>query len=229
MPGLDFYTYTKETVAVAPPQEEVPVKDAVVETAELASDEEESIPAPSNGHVNGDSEPPRDPNVYYNARLDPKNFLEGPLSHDPCTRLRQMLARPGIVVRTSYLWPHWKHCLNFWGNLRLLPAFVMVSAPVVHSKPASIACTKGNILCIRSWHHLILESSGAATTASRLGQPDLAIATLNDFVQVNDHIPIPSLPLVNNSRSQSAQMVCSLSPVTPVIADADTGLVASSL
>jgi hypothetical protein len=26
--------------------------------------------------------------------------------------------------------------------------------------------------------------SGAATTASRLGQPDLAIATLNDFVQV---------------------------------------------
>jgi len=48
--------------------------------------------------------------------------------------------------------------------------------------------------------------SGAATTASRLGQPDLAIATLNDFVQ-------------------SAQMVCSLDPQMPVIADADTGLV----
>jgi hypothetical protein len=48
--------------------------------------------------------------------------------------------------------------------------------------------------------------SGAATTASRLGMPDLAIATLNDFVQ-------------------SAQMVCSLSPSTPVIADADTGQV----
>lgn len=46
--------------------------------------------------------------------------------------------------------------------------------------------------------------SGAATTASRLGQPDLAIATLNDFVQ-------------------SAQMVCSLNPTVPVIADADTG------
>ena len=46
--------------------------------------------------------------------------------------------------------------------------------------------------------------SGAATTASRLGQPDLAIATLNDFVQ-------------------SAQMVCSLDPTVPVIADADTG------
>lgn len=35
---------------------------------------------------------------------------------------------------------------------------------------------------------LILHISGAATTASRLGQPDLAIATMNDFVQVNDFI-----------------------------------------
>lgn len=41
------------------------------------------------------------PNVYYNARLDPKNFLEGPLSLNPATRLRQMLARPGIVVCLS--------------------------------------------------------------------------------------------------------------------------------
>lgn len=38
--------------------------------------------------------------VYYNARLDPKKFLEGPLSHHAATRLRQMLARPGIVVST---------------------------------------------------------------------------------------------------------------------------------
>lgn len=44
------------------------------------------------------------PNVYYNARLDPKNFLEGPLSLNPATRLRQMLARPGIVV-SSYCFP----------------------------------------------------------------------------------------------------------------------------
>lgn len=29
-----------------------------------------------------------------------------------------------------------------------------------------------------------IHTSGAATTASRLGQPDLAIATLNDFVEV---------------------------------------------
>jgi 2-methylisocitrate lyase-like PEP mutase family enzyme len=49
-----------------------------------------------------------------------------------------------------------------------------------------------------------VQPSGAATTASRLGQPDLAIATLNDFVQ-------------------AGQMVASLNPSTPVIADADTG------
>jgi len=39
--------------------------------------------------------------VYYNPRLDPKNYLEGPLSPNPATRLRQMLARPGIVVGFS--------------------------------------------------------------------------------------------------------------------------------
>jgi hypothetical protein len=36
--------------------------------------------------------------VYYNARLDPANYMDGPLSCHPATRLRQMLARPGIVV-----------------------------------------------------------------------------------------------------------------------------------
>lgn len=41
---------------------------------------------------------PQDPATYYNARLDPKNYLEGPLSPNPATRLRQMLARPGIVT-----------------------------------------------------------------------------------------------------------------------------------
>lgn len=55
-----------------------------------------ATPAPSNG--TSGTEKPRDPSVYYNARLDPKNFLEGPLSVNPATRLRQMLARPGIVV-----------------------------------------------------------------------------------------------------------------------------------
>ena len=41
------------------------------------------------------------PGVYYNARLDPKNFLEGPLSVNAATRLRPMLARPGIVVSAA--------------------------------------------------------------------------------------------------------------------------------
>lgn len=36
--------------------------------------------------------------VYSNPRLDPSNYLDGPLSWNPATRLRQMLARPGIVV-----------------------------------------------------------------------------------------------------------------------------------
>lgn len=59
-------------------------------------------------------------------------------------------------------------------------------------------------LCSGSWFHVSLSEvvfhktyieswvnwccgSGAATTASRLGQPDLAIATMNDFVKVCRH------------------------------------------
>ncbi|KAI0036254.1 Phosphoenolpyruvate/pyruvate domain-containing protein [Vararia minispora EC-137] len=107
------------------------------------------------------------PQVYYNPRLDPKNYLDGPLSWNPATRLRQMLARPGIVV-----------------------------APGICDGISARCAIEAGFSC--------LYQSGAATTASRLGQPDLAIATLNDFVQ-------------------SAQMVCSLDPTMPVIADADTG------
>ncbi|KAF7973058.1 hypothetical protein HWV62_16358 [Athelia sp. TMB] len=105
--------------------------------------------------------------VYYNARLDPKNYLEGPLSWNAATRLRQMLARPGIVV-----------------------------APGICDGISARCALEAGFDC--------LYQSGAATTASRLGQPDLAIATLNDFVG-------------------SAEMVCSLDPQVPVIADADTG------
>jgi hypothetical protein len=35
---------------------------------------------------------------YYNPRLDSQNYLQGPLSDNAATRLRQMIARPGIVV-----------------------------------------------------------------------------------------------------------------------------------
>ncbi|KAJ7761373.1 phosphoenolpyruvate pyruvate domain-containing protein [Mycena metata] len=105
--------------------------------------------------------------VYYNARLDPVNYLEGPLSNNPATRLRQMLARPGIIT-----------------------------APGICDGISARCAIEAGFEC--------LYQSGAATTASRLGQPDLAIATLNDF-------------------SEAAEMVCSLEPTMPVIADADTG------
>ncbi|KAL7277780.1 hypothetical protein ACG7TL_008723 [Trametes sanguinea] len=89
---------------------------------------------------------PTAPAPYYNPRFDPKNFLEGPLSWNPATRLRQMLARPGIVV-----------------------------APGICDGISARCALEAGFDC--------LYQSGAATTASRLGQPDLAIATLNDFVQ----------------------------------------------
>jgi hypothetical protein len=76
--------------------------------------------------------------VYYNSRLDPKNFLEGELSVDAATRLRQMLARPGIVVSAMSLC-----ALGVLSCPTRLPlVFVMVSVPVAHSKLVSIACTK---------------------------------------------------------------------------------------
>jgi hypothetical protein len=64
----------------------------------------ETTPAPETGDRPALLEPKlnidnfEDGERYYNPRLDPKNFLEGELSWNPATRLRQMLARPGIVV-----------------------------------------------------------------------------------------------------------------------------------
>jgi 2-methylisocitrate lyase-like PEP mutase family enzyme len=71
---------------------------------------------------------------------------------------------------------------------------------------------------------LIIIPSGAATTASRLGGPDLAIATMNDFVEVSVITHKVKWRLTGGS-SQAGQMVSSLDPRTPVIADADTGYV----
>ncbi|KAF8229057.1 Phosphoenolpyruvate/pyruvate domain-containing protein [Tricholoma matsutake] len=116
---------------------------------------------------NLESARPSHHDVYCNPHLDPANFLEGPLSTNPATRLRQMLARPGIIV-----------------------------APGICDGISARCALEAGFDC--------LYQSGAATTASRLGQPDLAIATMNDFVQ-------------------AGQMISSLSPTTPVIADADTG------
>jgi hypothetical protein len=71
-----------------------------VERTTAATTVTEVPPSVSAHETNGDV--PRDPMVYYNPRLDPKNFLEGPLSLNPATRLRQMLARPGIVVSPHF-------------------------------------------------------------------------------------------------------------------------------
>jgi hypothetical protein len=82
MPGLDIPSSTPaETVAPVEVAAEAPVETQVTEAT-----------GPS--YVNG---------KYYNARLDPKNFLEGELSWNPSTRLRQMLARPGIVVSSKHM------------------------------------------------------------------------------------------------------------------------------
>lgn len=71
-----------------------------------------SCPALNNDYVDPTT------GVYYNPRLDPKNYLEGALSSNPATRLRQMLAHPA---------------------LSLLLEFVMELVPGVPSKPAPIA------------------------------------------------------------------------------------------
>ncbi len=200
MPGLDLFG--SSSPATANTIVEVPSADSTsapvpiqVDEPEKATETAVSVPR---GLAGG-------PAPYYNARLDPKNFLEGPLSWNPATRLRQMLARPGIVVRT--------HCsLGSQPSLgpiliasrrlsRLHPASAMVSARAVRSRPALTASTRGALLFARSiavgfpWLTGICVRSGAATTASRLGQPDVAIATLNDFVQVSCNFSPLSQPM----------------------------------
>ena len=76
MPGLELFG-SSEASAPATTVVEIPAAPA-------------AAPAPAAAETRS--------NVYYNPRLDPKNYLEGPLSTNAATRLRQMLARPGIVV-----------------------------------------------------------------------------------------------------------------------------------
>ena len=106
---------------------------------------------------------------------------------------------------------------------RWLPEFATVSVLDAPWKQASIAYIKGLSIVSFDIHLLMSTSSGAATTASRLGQPDVAIATLNDFVEVSN--PIFRTEAWCNERLQAAQMVCSLDPTMPLIADADTGYI----
>lgn len=80
MPGLELFSSSEYSAAATT-------------VVELPSSSSSSIRS-----FDMDEDVPRSAHVYYNPRLDPKNYLEGPLSLDPATRLRQMLARPGIVV-----------------------------------------------------------------------------------------------------------------------------------
>ena len=90
--------------------------------------------------------------VYYNPRLDPKNYLEGPLSPNASTRLRQMLARPGIVVRVAQP-KALKECLLLKRANRLLLELLTVSALVAHSRLASTACIRGGTLFLALGSH----------------------------------------------------------------------------
>ena len=85
MPGLDLFNFDKETI----------VNNSTNGNYTDGTNTPEEIEAPVLA-----PEAPLTPGKYYNPRLDPRNFLEGPLSLNPATRLRQMLARPGIVVCT---------------------------------------------------------------------------------------------------------------------------------
>jgi 2-methylisocitrate lyase-like PEP mutase family enzyme len=102
----------------------------------------------------------------------------------PSTRLRQLLAQDGCVQAPGVY-------DGISARLAIEAGFqVMVSY-----RPLCLLVT----LSIRAQYQ-----SGAMTTASRLGLPDIAFASLNDFV--------------DNGR-----MIANLDPSVPLIADADTG------
>lgn len=88
--------------------------------------------------------------VYDNPRLDPKRFLDGPLSDNPATRLRQMLARPGIVVRINSLIRFFVHlqgssgCSGYlrWYQCPMRPwsRFLLLIPKANSDSPASWKC-----------------------------------------------------------------------------------------
>jgi hypothetical protein len=82
MPGLDLYKNA--------PLSEVSVREIRSISAQTFTPASAETDRGSRLH---------NPDVYYNARLE--NYLDGPLSCNPATRLRQMLARTGIVVSLS--------------------------------------------------------------------------------------------------------------------------------
>jgi len=125
--------------------------------------------------------------VYYNPRLDPKNFLEGPLSDNAATRLRQMLARPGIVVR--YLFSAHKNLTTNlpvslplgcpwhlrWNQRTLCPrSWLRLPVSEVMNTTSSPLCTRlltSVVVVLLPPHHgwvVLIWQSPLSTTSSRL-------------------------------------------------------------
>lgn len=129
MPGLDFFS--KRTKH----RSRQPYLNVKVDGKGSAFGSEiGDTPSPSPSPSISPSVSTSDPDVYYNARLDPQNYLEGPLSWNPATRLRQMLARPGIVVRTC----------NY---ARLLPEiyFIVVGCPWYLRRHKCTMCSRSRL------------------------------------------------------------------------------------
>lgn len=88
-----FHSLTSKSDTKSKCEEHKPRRPSVFVDMDADGDSQKCAPSPQETLYQ------RDADVYYNPRLDPQNYLHGPLSWNPATRLRQMLARPGIVVR----------------------------------------------------------------------------------------------------------------------------------
>ena len=122
----------------------------------------------------------------YNPRLDPANFLQGPLCSNPATCLKQPASttrdcgkpfQTKVEPTSIHLGGSWDlrryHCSIPGSGLQLLISKVRLLSLSIFQKFLPMAT-----------------SSGAVTTASdpRLGQPDIANAKLNNFIEVNNQI-----------------------------------------
>ncbi|QRV84247.1 carboxyphosphonoenolpyruvate phosphonomutase [Ceratobasidium sp. AG-Ba] len=102
--------------------------------------------------------------------------------------------KPAHLIHTANEPLHWKASTRL---RQMLARDEIVVAPGVCDGISARCALEAGFTCL-------YQRVGAATTAAKLGQPDLAIATLPDFVQ-------------------NASVITNLSYSTPLIADADTG------
>ena len=114
---------------------DMPMGEVPPAVEELHSEDESLVEEISNGI------PPQESDALDEKR---KLLLEGPLSHKPSTRFRQMLARPGIIV--SYVF----RAVLSLSQLDSRPPLgsAMGSVHVAHWKLASIVSTKGDLFFI---------------------------------------------------------------------------------